>query len=158
MKADTVLQVPGKSLAAESLWAQFCTRALGLPLPFVLGLMPEMLDVQESDDFPVTILFLAKLLLVTRALCFWFALLRRKVSTGTVIQKTAFVSFSKRWFETVNWCQEIGSFICCCEENFPFFFLSSSSMAKSSLVFLLSHTELWENSCILQMNRDTTVH
>lgn len=67
MKADTVLQVPGKGFAAES---QFCARALGLPLPFVLGLMAEMLDVQQSDDFPVTILFLEKLLLLMRALCF----------------------------------------------------------------------------------------
>lgn len=38
------------------------------------------------------------------------------------------------------------------------FFLYSSSKAKSSLVFLLSHTEWWGNSCILQFNGDTTLH
>lgn len=38
------------------------------------------------------------------------------------------------------------------------FFLSSSSKAKSSLVFLLSHTERWGKGCILQFNRDTTLH
>lgn len=94
-----------------------------------------------------------------RALCLWFALLCRKASTGTVIQKATFVSFYKRPSDSVHWCQEIGPFIPCWEGNFLFSLsLSSPSKVKSSVLFLWSHTEWWRNSCILQMNRDRTPH
>lgn len=73
MKADAVLQVPGKGLQQSPYEHSFVPEPLASPFLLFLGPMAEILDVQESDDFPVTILFLENLLLLMRALCFWFA-------------------------------------------------------------------------------------
>lgn len=146
MKADTVLQVPGRGFAGGTLRAQRSARSLGLSLRFVLGLMAEMLGVQESKYFPVIILSLGKLYLLMRAICLQFTPLCKRASAGTVTQKAMFVSFCNRWSESVCWCQETGPFIPCWEENFPFFFLSFFPFQgeKLCIVSLVPHRMMEE--------------
>lgn len=118
-----------------------------------------MLGVQESNDFPVIILFLEKLYLLMRSLCLWFASLYRKASTQTVIQKTTLVSFCKTWSESMCWCQETGPFISCWERNFTFFLLSFFPFQgeKLCIVSLVPHWIVEYLCCILPMNRVRTV-